>query len=75
VSEADKSVRRESSYRKQMKAFPLGVEVRAVCPACASEKYMMYGQKDDIVYRKCRDCGHMGKVRRYRSDEADFTVE
>ncbi len=46
------------------------VEVRAVCPACGGHQYAHNGrQSDRVIYRKCLDCGHTGKVQVVHNDE------
>lgn len=46
------------------------VEVRAVCPACGGRQYAHNGSYSErLIYRKCLDCGHTGKVEVIRNDE------
>jgi hypothetical protein len=56
------------------------IEVKVCCPACNSQRYISNGRdgRDDrIVYKKCRECNHKGKViRRYsRANSAEAATK
>ena len=48
------------------------IEVRAVCPKCTSGRYAHNGVLSErIIYRKCLDCGHSGKVEVFQNTERE----
>ena len=47
----------------------LQIEVKANCPACGSYRYLREGQVENVIYRKCMECGKRGSVIRLSSAE------